>query len=75
MQYEVISRFFDRERGVYVDVGAPCPRLSRRTTDRLLRARCIAQAEPEPREPKGGRGKTPVVPPPAAPDAPPPAGD
>ena len=64
MHYEVISRFFDRERGVYVDAGSPCPRISRRTADRLLRAGCIARLE-QVTPPKGSRGKTSTASPPA----------
>lgn len=64
MHYEVISRFFDKERGVYVDPGAACPRLLRRTAERLLRARCIAEVEQDATEktPKSPRGKAPIAP-------------
>ena len=47
MRYEVISRFFHREQGVYVNPGASCPRLSRATADRLVKARCIVRVEGE----------------------------
>ncbi len=43
MGYEVISRFYDRERSVYVDPGAPCPPLDAATATRLVRAGCLAE--------------------------------
>ena len=60
MRYEVISRFFDKERGVYVDPGTPCPRLSRREAARLVKAHCLAPLEEAPATPakgSGGKGK------------------
>ncbi len=43
MGYQVVSRFFDRDRGVYVDPGAPCPDLDATTAARLVRANCVVE--------------------------------
>ena len=68
MEYEVVSRFYDRARDAYVDPGAPCPPLDARTVDRLVRAGCIVPIEAvppasEPRRGKAGRAKAPIDPP------------
>ncbi len=75
MHYEVISRFLDRERGVYVDPGTPCPRLSRRTATRLVKSRCIAPIEDAPVKPPSKKpADKPADPPePTEPPTPPPA--
>jgi hypothetical protein len=43
MGYQVVSRFFDYARGVYVDPGAPCPDLDAETVARLVRAKCLVE--------------------------------
>ena len=54
MGYEVVSRFYDRDRDRYVDPGQPCPALSEETAARLVRAGCLVAA-PAARKPKRGR--------------------
>ena len=54
MGYEVVSRFYDRDRDRYVDPGQPCPALSEETAARLVRAGCLVAA-PAARKPKRER--------------------
>ena len=57
MEYEVISRFYDRDRRLYVDPGAPCPPIDEATAARLVRAGCLMPAQAPPAEPKPPRAK------------------
>lgn len=57
MDYEVISRFYDRDRGLYIDPGAPCPPLDEATAARLVRAGCLVAVEAPSPEPKLPRAK------------------
>lgn len=43
MGFQVVSRFFDRARGTYVDPGTPCPDLDPVTAARLVRAKCLVE--------------------------------
>jgi hypothetical protein len=45
MGYEVVSRFFDRARNVYVDPGEPCPDLDPAEAKRLVGAGCLIAVE------------------------------
>ena len=75
MRYEVISRFFDRARGVYVDPGAPCPSLDRATAARLVAAKCLDEVpDDQPVHPRLRRTRTPAATAPQPPE-PPPAGE
>jgi len=45
-RYRVLSRFYCRETGGYVDVGAPCPaEVGPESAERLIRAGCLARDE------------------------------
>lgn len=58
MAYQVVSRFFDRASGRYVDPGQECPPLPAEDATRLVRARCLVEV-PEPRtEPEGPSART-----------------
>jgi hypothetical protein len=76
MRYEVISRFFDRARGVYVDPGTPCPPLDAATAARLVGAKCLVEApEDEPVLPRLRRTRAPVAIAPQPAESPPAAGE
>ena len=48
MGYQVVARFFDRARQVYVDPGETCPALDAATAKRLVAARCLVEVADEP---------------------------
>ena len=50
MDYEVVSRFYDRAADRYIAPGAPCPPLDPETAARRVRAGCLV-AVPDPAPP------------------------
>jgi hypothetical protein len=70
---KVISRFFHRASGAYIDPGQDCPLLPAEDAARLVRARCLVEvpdAPPAPPAPRKGRpphGTAPPTRPEAAP--------
>ncbi|MCK6478582.1 MAG: hypothetical protein L6R43_00110 [Planctomycetes bacterium] len=70
MALQVISRFFHRATGRYVDPGQDCPLLPAEDVRRLVRARCLAEVPdappasqpPAPRKPRAPRQEAPPPP-------------
>ena len=72
MGHQVVSRFFDRARQIYVDPGSPCPDLDPETVRRLVAARCLVEVADEttPASSPRGRRSAPAAPAQSAPPAP-----
>ena len=48
MGYRVVSRFFDKASGRYIDPGQECPPLPVEDAKRLVRARCLVETKDDP---------------------------
>jgi len=56
--FKVISRFFHKASGLYIDPGQDCPLLPAEDAARLVRARCLVKVPDPPKRaaaPQGGR--------------------
>ena len=63
MAHQVVSRFFHRASGRYIDPGQDCPPLPVEDVKRLVRARCLVEVQDSPPSeiaPQGARKGRPA---------------
>ena len=75
MAFKVISRFFHKASGLYIDPGQDCPLLPAEDAARLVRSRCLVKVPDPPKRvaaPQGGRAPAQSTAAPPGPEGAPP---